>query len=311
MRSRSLFKAGVASLAIALGLTGCASNNATEPTGSNAPEQSESAEQPLVFTSTDVWASVAREVGGDAVQVVTPLDNPNADPHDYEATAKDKLEVNKAAVVIFNGGGYDDWAGQLAKSAPDKPFVIDAVEVSGVDTSKEPFNEHVFYDLGAVEKVADALKTELNKKDPAHASAYTANYEAFAKEIKERSEAGAAFAKTHTDATAVATEPVVGYVLDELGIKNVTPEAFVEQSETAAGPSVKVTEDTLNLIRDKKVSVLVLNAQTEDAVSDKLAKAAQEAGVPIVKVHETMPQGVTEYLALYDSVVTDLQNALK
>ena len=38
--------------------------------------------------------------------------------------------------------------------------------------------------------------------------------------------------KKHPHGTAIATEPVAGYLLEDMKIKNITPDEFVEQSET-------------------------------------------------------------------------------
>ncbi|MGH9642746.1 MAG: metal ABC transporter solute-binding protein, Zn/Mn family, partial [Terriglobales bacterium] len=42
-----------------------------------------------VVTSTDVWGSVVKAVGGDAVSVTALIDSPAKDPHDYETNSLD------------------------------------------------------------------------------------------------------------------------------------------------------------------------------------------------------------------------------
>ena len=56
-------------------------------------------------------------VGGDRVTVTTLIDDPAADPHSYESTPADAAAVAGAALVVYNGGGYDDWMHQLVESA--------------------------------------------------------------------------------------------------------------------------------------------------------------------------------------------------
>ena len=58
------------------------------------------------------------------------------DPHDYQATATDKLNITKSAVMLVNGGGYDDWGMSLAESVSHKPVVINAVALSGLSLTR-------------------------------------------------------------------------------------------------------------------------------------------------------------------------------
>ena len=116
-----------------------------------------------------------------------PVIKPTQDPHDYEATAQDKLAFSKASIAIVNGGGYDDWATTLAKSSDSKPTLIDAVTASGLKTTDDAdheehsdhdadheghhhhhgeFNEHVFYSIDTALKVSKVIETQLSKADP-------------------------------------------------------------------------------------------------------------------------------------------------
>src|SRR5690606_704414 len=122
-----------------------------------------------VVTSTNVWASVVAAVGGDHVEVI-PIISDAADPHSYQAAAADAAEVRSAELLVYNGGGYDDFFAQLAEGA-DVPAVV-AVEQAGAHDGHEDHgdhshehghhshghehgNEHVWYDLEVTNAVAE------------------------------------------------------------------------------------------------------------------------------------------------------------
>lgn len=265
-----------------------------------------------VVASTNVWGSVAKAIAGDQVPVTSIITKPDQDPHDYEATAQDKLTFEKATVVIYNGGGYDDWATKLAESAKNKPEVIDAVKVSGLKKNGDKdFNEHVFYSLDTAKKVAAQVKELLAKQDPTHADQYAANLKKFDDSIAQLSTKAKKIASDHPGTKAVATEPVTGYLMKDMGIENITPEQFVEQSESDAGPSAAVVDETVKLLSGKKAGLLVLNGQTEDAVSNKLQQAAKDASVPQVLVYETFPSGVNDYATFIDQTISAFAKALQ
>lgn len=340
-----LFKrllAGVGVAALALSLTACGTSSEKAAGGADG--------KVTIYTTTNVWGSVAKHVGGDLVTVESGVTNPDQDPHDYEATAQDKLKVSKAKIVVVNGGGYDEWGNKLAESVDPKPVIVDAVKVSGLEGAEEAghdhehadgdhaegdhdhghdhgdgdhdhadgghhhhhgdFNEHVFYSLKTVVKVSEAVRDELSKVDSANAETYKKNQADFAAKIadlqKKADEVKGKIQHVH----AVATEPVAGYLLADMGVHDVTPPEFVEQSETEAGPSAQVMAETEKLITSGEAKLLVLNGQTQDATSDKLKADAKTAGIPTVDVTETFPQGTDDYVKWMGTNIDNFSKAL-
>lgn len=77
-----------------------------------------------VVASTNVWGSVVEAVGGDRVEVNSLIDDPSSDPHSYEATAEDAADVQDGDLLVYNGGGYDDFFTQLVEQTTSKRFVV-------------------------------------------------------------------------------------------------------------------------------------------------------------------------------------------
>src|SRR6266545_4837764 len=66
-----------------------------------------------VVAAEGFWGSIAGQLGGDRVEVKSIINNPDADPHDYESTPADGRAIAGAGYVILNGAGYDPWAQKL------------------------------------------------------------------------------------------------------------------------------------------------------------------------------------------------------
>lgn len=353
------------------GLTGC-QKQTDNPSTSNQSASKQSASNssattvssntvidtqlPTVYATTNVWGSVAKAVGGDKVNVIVGVDDLSQDPHDYQATATDKLNITKSAVMLVNGGGYDDWGMSLAQSVSHKPVVINAVALSGLspntdnaadesaseqhqhDTQHEiktadpqpsdhphvpseahsevhshshgDFNEHVFFSLDTAKKVAEAVNKQLAATSPANQAIYAKNTQQFIQQI-DALKVKAQQIGQRKAITAFATEPVIGYLLADMGIKDVTPKAYAVQSETDAGVSVKVLNDSKSLLSNKQVGLLVVNAQTEDATSKQLITLAKASTVPVVAVYETLPDGVTSYTQFIEKTLDDFAAAMR
>ena len=154
-------------------LAGCGGNAATP-----APDQGPADGRVSVVASTNVYGSIVSAVGGDRVRVTTLIDDPAADPHSYESTPAGAAAVAGAQLVVYNGGGYDDWMQQLVESAGGDRKVINVAELSGL-AGGDGFNEHLWYRVPTMQQLATELAGELSAIDPGHASGYRANADAF------------------------------------------------------------------------------------------------------------------------------------
>lgn len=317
-------------LAISLTVGGCAGASSNDAAGTNGPTSEPTASAPdsvghrassgqptpiRVLASTDVYAAIARQIGGDAITVTAILDRPDADPHSFEATPRTALEVSQAALMIVNGGGYDDFTTHLLAVAKPKPAVIDAVEVSGLDAAGSAgnaadFNEHVFYDLPAMAALGTRIAERLARIDPSAAGAFSRNAADFTTILDGLQSRASAIAAAHPHVTAVVTEPVADYLLTAAGITDVTPHGFTQAIENETDPSVKDTAAVESLLASGSVQLLVYNVQTTGPVTDRVKAAAADAGVPVVGVSETLPTGVPDYPSMIGAVLAAIDRAL-
>ena len=261
-----------------------------------------------VVASTNVYGSIAVAIGGDAVEVHSIIDRPDADPHSYEATAQDKLAVSKAAVGIENGGGYDDFFGQLASGILDPAKVVNVSESSGLDTGAD-FNEHVWYSLPTMSALADELAKRFTALDAGHASAFAANAATFKHGVGVLEGELSALKAAHPGASAAITEPVPLYLLEAAGLANRTPGEFSAAIENGSDVPTTVLRATLELMKSGTVDLLAYNEQTEGPQTLEVKKAAQAAGVPVVDFAETLPAGTT-YLQWMGANTANITKAL-
>lgn len=193
-----------------------------------------------IVASTNVYGDIAASIAGTAAEVTSFITNPAQDPHEYEASAKDRLALDNADVVLKNGGGFDPFMDALLASGDAKPVVLDAVEISGLAADErghaqaEGFNEHVWYNFGAMSKVAKTLGDELSGLDPGHARQYASNVTAFTKSVDALERAEQRLKATAGGRGAAITEPVPMYLLEAIGLVNRTPDAFSEAVEEGA-----------------------------------------------------------------------------
>lgn len=270
-----------------------------------------------VVASTNVWGSVIKAVGGDEVDVKALLDDPSADPHSYESKPADAALVKNAKLVVFNGGGYDDFFAKLITSDATKqiqafPLREDHAEpqtgTPDADGHDHGVNEHVWYDLHTVRAVAEAAANELGAIAPDKKTTFESNTQKFTAALEDLEKKVDGIGK---DKKVVATEPIAHYLLDETGAEDVTPEAFSKAIEEESDVPAAALAEMNQLVEGKQINVLVNNTQTENQVTKGLVDKAKSAGVPVVEVTETLPEGVTGYLDWMTKQVDALAQALK
>ncbi len=264
-----------------------------------------------MVASTNVYGDIVKQTAGDKASITSIISDPSADPHSYEANTRTQLELSKADVVIENGGGYDDFVDTMLKAAGNSSTkVLNVVDISGrTAAAGKELNEHVWYDLPAVEKLADQLVATLSAVDPSGASAFAANAATFKQKVQQIEAAATSIKAAHPGAGVAITEPVPLYLLEACGLANKTPEEFSEAIEEGADVPANALKETLDLFSHKEVALLAYNEQTTGPETQKILDAARSNNIPVVPVTETLPAG-KDYLAWMNTNLSAIQTAL-
>ncbi|MET9122266.1 zinc ABC transporter substrate-binding protein [Streptomyces sp. NPDC004528] len=290
-------------------LAGCGNSSDSGSDGKSSSSPDSSSAVPVV-ASTNVWGDVVKQIGGNKVDVTSIISDPDQDPHSYEANTQNQLTLSKAKVVVENGGGYDDFVDRMLKSSGSAPDLLNAVKISGKTAPKGgELNEHVWYDFPTVAKVADEIAAALGKADSADAATFTKNAETFKTKLTALETKEADIKKAHADEGIGITEPVPLYMTEASGLANKTPADFSEAIEEGDDVSPKILQETLALYSTKQVKALVYNAQTSGTQTEKVKAAATAAGIAVVPVTETLPEG-KDYLGWMTANVDALASAL-
>jgi zinc/manganese transport system substrate-binding protein len=316
------------SCAAALTLSACSSDSETTPDTSGPAA---AVDGPItIVASTNVWASVAEAVAGDMATVESIIDDPSGDPHSYEASPGDAAMVAEASLVVYNGGGYDEFIENILEAEGQNVPTVNAFELAGAGHSEEghsdeeaheeealeeddhshgEVNEHVWYDAEVAAATAESIAETLGQLDPDNAEQYTANAETFHDQVHSITDVTAAIAAEHPAAPVAQTEPIAHYLLVESGLEDLTPEDFKNAIEEGNDPSPASIAATRDLFTSNSVQVLVYNVQTQDAVTQDIRQTAEAADVPVVEVTETLPEGMS-YIEWQTQAAEDLQAAL-
>jgi len=271
-----------ATLAALAAATGCSTTRPTNTAGGGPVIQ--------VAAAENFWGSLAAQLGGDRVKVTTIISKPDADPHDYEPTAADARAVASARYVIVNGIGYDPWAKKMidANPAGDRT-VLTVGDLVGV---KEGGNPHRWYSPDDVHKVIARIAADYAKLNPGDAGYFAQRRKDFeAKDLSRYNSLISDIKSEYAGTPIGASESIVAPLADGLGLKLITPEAYLDAISEGSDPTAKDKATVDQQIKDRQIKVYVYNSQNSTPDVQAQVAAARSAGIPVATVTETPGPG--------------------
>ncbi len=288
-------------MAVALGAAACSTSTAGSTGHGNSVINAVGAESE--------YANVLSQIGGRYVQVSAILDNPNTDPHTFEASPSVAAEVSSAQLIVQNGVGYDGWMNKIESASPNSSRKIIVVQNLLGLPGNTP-NPHLWYDPKTMPAAAKAMAADLSALQPAHKAYFQANLQTFDKSLTPWLNAIAAFKAKYGGTTAATTEPVADYLLTAMGINNLTPFTFQANIMNGVDPSPEDIALENGFFTKHKVKVFCYNQQVVDALTVSIRQTAQKAGVPVVGVYETMPTPGYDYQSWMLAEVNAIEKAV-
>jgi len=262
-----------------------------------------------VVAAENFWGSIASQLGGDHVQVKSIIDNPNADPHDYEPTASDGRLVAGAQYTIVNGIGYDAWADKLLSANPESGRTdLKVGDLVGIEPGGNP---HRWYSPENVHQVIEKITADYKKLDPADAAYFDARKTTFeTKTLAPYNKLIADIKAKYANTPIGASESIVTPLAEGLGLKMLTPESFLDAISEGTDPTAKDKQTIDRQISQKQIKVYVYNSQNATPDVQAQVKAAKAEGIPVATVTETLTPAGASFQAWQVRQLQGIEKAL-
>jgi zinc/manganese transport system substrate-binding protein len=261
-----------------------------------------------IVAAENFYGDIAKQLGGNHVQVVSILSDPNADPHEYESSVKDAEAVSNANIVIENGDDYDTWMDKLLSASPNTNRIV--LVGSDIANQKLADNPHVWYGIDNVQTIAAKITDTLKQEDPKDGAAFDSNLATFDSSLQPLQQKITDIKSKYNGTPVGLTETIYLYQTGPEGLNVLTPLAFERAVAEGNDPSADDVAKANDQIIKKQVKVLIYNEQTITPITTNLQNEAKQQNIPIIPVTETMPTN-KDYQSWMMDQLTSLENALQ
>ena len=227
---------------------------------------------PSVVVTTTILGDVTRHlVGGDAT--VTVLMPPNADPHDFQASARQAAALREAHALVVNGGGFEAGLDDaIAGARGDGVATFTALDHVPTRRDGDHVDPHFFTDPARMATAAEALARFLADEVPGldtpafrrRAAAYVASLRAL-----DRATGQTLAAVPAGRRKLVTNHDVFGYFADRYGFEVVG--AVIPSATPQAQPSPGDLADLARTLRRAGVPAVFADTSSRARLADALA----------------------------------------
>jgi zinc/manganese transport system substrate-binding protein len=290
---------GTFAAAVVFGLlaTACGTGSPASPGGSIT-----------VVAGENFWGSIAAQLGGSKVTAHSVVTDPNADPHEYESNTADARAFADAALVVLNGAGYDDWGQKLLDANPSSHRTV--LNIAQLLGKKPGDNPHFWYQPDYVIAVTDKITAEYKAINPTDAPYFDQQRAAFTTALKPYLNRIAEIKGKFAGVPIGSTESIFVYMASALSLNLISPPEFMNAIAEGTDPPAAAVATFHDQVNNKTVKVLVYNNQASTSVTTNLKQIAQQKGIPLIGVSETLQPVGASFQDWQVSQLSTLESAL-
>ena len=276
-----------------------------------------------VVTTTPDLGAVAKEIGGDLIDVKT-LAKPTEDPHFVDAKPSHIVTLNRADVLIEGGAELEiGWLPPLLESARNDKIASGApglvIASTGIRMRDVPAtldrargdvhaagNPHFLLDPENVKIVATNIADHLSQVDPKDAAAFKANLATFKSKVDAKAAEWAKELAPYKGAKLVTYHNDFVYFADRYGMQ------VIETLEPKPGisPSAQHLAQVIAAMKSANAHLVLVQPYQNRKTAETVARQADGVVIDYSQQPGAL-KGTTTYFDLMDTLVKTMAAALQ
>lgn len=243
-----------------LPLTGCFGSD----------ENKEDSDKLSIVTTIFPYYDFVSQIVGDRADV-TLLVPPGCEPHDFDFSPKDIVNINNADIFVYNGGESEQWVDEVLDSIETDVKVIKCFdfvialdeddtslendEESDSDEDEEEYDEHIWTSPKNAIKITKSLYEQIKSTDKINSDYYKANTEDYLQQLKQLDrEFTDIVNNANRDTLVFADRFPFLYLTTDYGIKHIS--AFPGCSSQTQ-PSISTVITLIDYVNDNNIPVVL------------------------------------------------------
>ena len=223
-----------------------------------------------VYTSFYAIYDFTSKIGGDKINLKCLIPS-GYEPHDWEPSVKDMLELENTDIFFYNGAGMENFIEKIKNSIDSNNLkYVELSTAAELIKNENGINDpHIWLNPHNVIKEMEMIKNTLSKYDSDNAEYYEKNFN----EQKEKLE------KLDTDflnavskfktKNIITSHEAYGYLCDAYSLNQIGIEGLMAESEPSPSKMAEITE----YIKNNNIKYIfyeeLLNPKTTQIISDE------------------------------------------
>lgn len=259
-------------------------------------------------------AHIVAEIGGQHVSVKNILP-PGAEPHDYEPSPQQFVELGKSNLFIFNGGHFEPWASTWEKGASTKPErVLNMVDElarrqNSLIKKGDEVDPHVWLDPVIYKQEIEIIRDVLIEIDPENTSAYQANANQLIDSVNELDQRFREGLRECAKHEVIVSHDAFGYLAEQYGF-SIIPIAGISPDEE---PSPRDIARIADIAREKGLEYVFFETTVNPRLSETIAREVGATTLvlnPLENLTADEVQSGEHYHTIMEKNLVNLRKAL-
>lgn len=227
--------------------------------------------KPKIYTSFYALYDFTNKIGGDKINLKNIMP-PAVDPHDWEISTQDIVDLENADALIYNGSGLENWIDKVKNTLQNQIEYVDLTK--DMQIKNDP---HVWLNPLLAKKQFKKIYKSLSKIDVENKNYYKENYLAVSKQIDELDKKIRNAVKNFKSKDIIVAHQAYKYFCDEYGLNQIALEGIEEESE----PTVERMKEVTDFIKNNDVKYIFY----EGSPSKAIETIAQDTGVNLLELN--------------------------
>lgn len=309
--NRAWIRLTILILVVMVALAGCGKSTGTSASDTSNGTEEMTGNKILIYTTLFPLYDFARQIGGQYAEVKSMIPV-GAEPHDFEPSAKDMVELNKADLFVYNGAGFEAWVDKTVENInKDKTVVVNASEglalleshhhedgdeedhdheqsseesdhedeaEEGHDHDHGEYDPHVWLDPMMAKEQANKILQALIQIDPEHKAEFQANYDQLAADLDSLDREYRDTINKAAVKELIVSHQAFSYLANRYGFEQIPVSGLSPSNE----PSQKELMELIQVLKEHNLKYVAFDSLVESKVAQTVQR---EAGAEAVSLY--------------------------